>query len=213
MTRPHQDPRAVPRRPGRPLRLGQDHVRPHALQADRGALVRLLPRPGVGRRERPGRHERRLRGAPLHRRQAAGARAADGHRRHQRAARGAQAAGRAGPAVPLPAGGDRARPARSASARSGTARGPTATSARTSSATSSRSCGGRCAVCEREGFRHVFVLERPRRSRRPTIEREPLWNDRSTSTARSTSSATSTAAATSSRRCSGSSATSRRAGR
>ena len=32
---------------------------------------------------------------------------------------------------------------------------------------------------QREGFRHVFVLAtRPRRSRRPTVERVPLWNDK-----------------------------------
>ncbi len=52
------------------------------------------------------------------------------------------------------------------------------TSARTSSASRCRSCGGRCAGCEREGFRHVFVLGSPEEVETATVERQPLWNDR-----------------------------------
>ena len=105
-------PKLVPRRPDRPQRLGQEHVRPQALQGHRDPLLRRLPGDGLGRRERPGGHQGRLRGAPVRRRQAARPGAADGHRRHQRPARGPQAAGRVGPAVPLPAGGGRPRHAR-----------------------------------------------------------------------------------------------------
>ncbi len=39
-------PRTEPGRPGRRHRVGQVHVRPRPLQADRGRLLRLLPRPG-----------------------------------------------------------------------------------------------------------------------------------------------------------------------
>ncbi len=100
---------AEPRRPHRGQRLGQVDVRPRALQADRGDLVRLLPRPGGRRRERPVRHRRGVRAAPLHRRQAAGGRAADRRGRHQRAARRAPRAGGAGPRARRAAGRHRAR--------------------------------------------------------------------------------------------------------
>ena len=90
---------------------------PHALQADRGDLLGLLPRPGRRRRERPDRHRGRLRRAALHRRQAAGRRPADRRRRDQRPGRGAQAAGRAGPRARRAAGRDRARRARAVCAR------------------------------------------------------------------------------------------------
>ena len=54
-------PRAEPGRPGRRHRVGQVDVRPHALQADRGDLLGLLPRPGRRRRERPVRQRGQLR--------------------------------------------------------------------------------------------------------------------------------------------------------
>ena len=56
-----------------------------------------LPGAGLRRRERPDGDQRRLRGAALHRRQAAGRGPPDGRRRHQRPARGPQAAGRSWP--------------------------------------------------------------------------------------------------------------------
>ena len=93
----HFDSQTVARRPDRPQRIGQEHLRATALLADRDPLVRRLPGDGQRRREQSGRHEGRLRGAALHRRQAAGAGAADGHRRHERAARGPQAARRSWP--------------------------------------------------------------------------------------------------------------------
>ena len=173
----HQDSQTVARRPDRPQRLGQEHVCPQAFLADRGAVVGLLAGAGQRRRERSGGDERRLRRAALHRRQAAGAGTADGHRCDQRAARGAQAAGRTGPAVSLPAGRHRAQSARASSARSATvARRPRVRPARRF-ASSSRSCGGHCAASKREGFRHVFVLETPEEVEAATIERVPLWND------------------------------------
>ena len=92
----------------RPQRVGQEHVRPQALPADRGAVVGRLPGDGQRRREQPGGHERGVRPAALRRRPAARPRAADRHRRHQRAARGPRPAGRPGPQVPLPAGRHRA---------------------------------------------------------------------------------------------------------
>ena len=170
-------PKLSPRRPDRPQRLGQEHVRPQALPADRGPLVGRLPGDGQRRRERPGRHEGRLRGAALRRRQAAGPRAADGRRRHQRPARGPQAAGRAGPAVPLPAGGHRARPARAGLPGAEPGRpdrdfGPHVVRNQTSQLR--RSLRG----LRKEGFRHVFVLETPEEVEAATVERVPLWNDR-----------------------------------
>ena len=145
----------------------------------------------------------------LHRRQAPGRRPADRGRRHERAARGAPAAGRARPRASLPAGRDRARPARDGSATSatraapdrdfGAARGPPAAAS---------SCGGRCKGLHREGFRHVFVLDSPEEiDAADDRARSRSGTTGGTSTARSTSSATSTAASTSSRRCSTSSAT------
>ena len=164
----HEDlhPQAVPRRPDRPQRVGQEHVRPQALPADRGAVVGRLPGDGQRRREQPGRHERRLRGAALHRRQAAGPRAADGHRRHQRAARGPQAAGRTGPQVPLPAGRHRAEPARGALPGAEPGSGRPRRSARTSSATSGRNCGGRCGASSGKASGTSSCWKAPRRSKR-----------------------------------------------
>ena len=122
--------------------------------------------------------ERRLRGAALHRRQAPRARPPDRRRRHQRAARGPPAAGRARPRAPRAAGRDRARHARAALPRAqrGAARprsfGPHVV--RSQRRDLRRSLRG----LRREGFRTSTCCPRPRRSTRPTIEREPLWNDR-----------------------------------
>ena len=74
-----------------PSGSGKSTFAAQALPAHRDSLVRRLPGDGGRRRERPGRHQGRLRGTPLHRRQAAGPGPADGHRRHQRPARGPQA--------------------------------------------------------------------------------------------------------------------------
>ena len=201
-TNDSQDPQAVPRRPDRPQRVGQEHVRAQAFPADRGPLVRRLPGDGQRRRERPGRHEGRLRGAPLRRRQAAGAGEADGRRRHQRPARGPQAAGGAGPAVPLPAGGDRAEPARAGLPGAEPRAARPGRSARTSSATRRRSCGGRCGGFARKASATSSSWRRPRRSRRRRSSGCRSGTTGATSTGRSTSSATSTAAATSWRSCS-----------
>ena len=74
MTGAEPIPELVPR--GRlvgAVRLGQVHLRRASTSGRRGDLVRLLPRPGRRRRERPGGHHRRLRRAALHRGQAAAA--------------------------------------------------------------------------------------------------------------------------------------------
>jgi hypothetical protein len=68
------NPQPVTRRAYWPKWFGEEHVRTAALPADGGALERLLPRSGQRRREQPGCHERRIRCAPLHRRQAIGCR-------------------------------------------------------------------------------------------------------------------------------------------
>ena len=104
-------PRAEPGRAGRRDWLGQVHVRPRALQADRGDLLGLLPRPGRRRRERPVRHAGRVRAAAPHRGCPAGRRAPHRDRRDQRAARSPPRARHAGPRARRAAGGDRARPA------------------------------------------------------------------------------------------------------
>ena len=111
--------------------------------------------------------------------QAAGRRAADGDRRHQRPARGPQAAGRAGPRSITACRSPSSSTCPSSSARSGTASGPTATSARTSSATRRRSCAASLRGLAARGLPpRLRARHRRRRSRRPTIERVPLWNDR-----------------------------------
>ena len=194
----HEDlhPQAVPRRPDRPQRVGQEHVRPQALPADGGAVVGRLPGDGQRRREQPGRHRRGVRRAPLHRRQAAGARAADRGRCHQRPARGPQAAGRAGPQVPLPAGRHRARICPRSSARSGTAPGrPRVRPARhpqpavATAAVAARAAAGGLPP-------RLRARKRRRRSRRRSSSGCRCGTTARTSTARSTSSATFTAAPT-----------------
>ena len=149
-----------------------------ALQADRGHLVGLLPRPGRRRPERPGRDGRRLRGAAVHREHAPRAAAPDGDRRDQRAARVARAAPRARP-PPRPDGGrDRARHARGASAASATARAPDrdfgAHVLRQHRSQLRRSLKG----LQREGFRRVWVLRSPEEAEAVEIGRVPLWTDR-----------------------------------
>ena len=175
----NHDSRALAGRPDRPVRVRQVHVRAQAFHADRGALVRLLPGLVADDENDQAATERRLRGAALRRRQAAGARPADGRRRDQRPAGGAQAAGRRWraeyhvlpvaivldlPEARLP----RAEPAR----------GRIATSVRTSFAISVSSCGARCAAWSARASGTSTSCDRSRKSTRPTIERQPLWNNR-----------------------------------
>ena len=167
------DPQTVSRRPDRPQRVGQEHLRAQALPAHRGSVVGRLPWHGQRRREQSGRDERSLRGLALHRGQAAGAGPADRDRRHQRAARSPQAAGRACSAVPLPAGRHRAEPARrdlsgaqSAAGRTGL-RSPRRSPATVATAPVAAWPGQR-------GFPPVFVLETPEEVEAATVERVPL---------------------------------------
>ena len=149
-----------------------------ALQADRSAVVGLLPGAGQRRRERSGGDQGRLRRAALHRGQAAGRRAADRRGRHQRAAGGAQAAGRPGPRVPLPAGRHRPGSCRSASARTATQSRPDrdfgphvvrnhVRSLRQSLRGWSGRASGTSSCCTAR-----------RRSEAATVTREPLYNNK-----------------------------------
>ena len=173
-------PRTLPRRPDRPLRLRQVHVRAQALSADRGPLVGLLPRPGLRRRERPGRDRRRLRGAALHRR-ASGWRAGrltvvDATNVQPEARKPLVELARQYHCLPvaivldlpettLPGAEPR--------------RGRTATSARTSSASSGQQLRRSLRGLQARGLPpRLRPRDRRRRSRRPRIERQPLWNDR-----------------------------------
>ena len=180
---------------------GKSTFRARTFQADRGAVVGRLPRAGVRRRERPGGDRRRLRGAPLHRRQAAGGRAADGRGCHERPAGGAQAAGGTGAEYHcLPVAIVFDLPEKLCQERNRAAPdrdfGPHVI--RRQAQQLRRSLRG----LKREGFRHVFVLDSPEEVDAAVIERQPLWNNlQATSTARSTSSATCTAASTNWRSC------------
>ena len=91
---------------------GQVHLRPAALRAHPGALLRLLPRPGRRRRERPVRLRRRLRRAALRGRQAARGRPAHRRRRHQPAAARPRRPGQGRPRARRAAGRHRAGRAR-----------------------------------------------------------------------------------------------------
>ena len=129
-------------------RLRQVHVRPQALPADRGALVRLLPRPGLATtrttRRRPNDAFEVLHFIAAKRLARGRLTVIDATNVQPEARK---------PLVEL-AGEYHCLPVAivldlpeqrlpGAQPR----RGPTATSARTSSASSSRSCGGRCAAC------------------------------------------------------------------
>ena len=69
-------------------------------------------------------------------------------------------------------------PARTALPGAQPGSGRARTSAPTSFASSIRNFAGRSVASEREGFRHVFVLETPEEVEAATVERVPLWNDK-----------------------------------
>ena len=94
-----------------------------------------MPGARLRRRERPGRDQGRLRGAALHRRQAARRGASRRRGRDQRAAGSAPPARRPRATLPLPAGRDRVRPSRAPLSRTEPrARGPAVRVLRRSSA-------------------------------------------------------------------------------
>ena len=80
--------RTEPGRADRGVGLGQVDLRPDALPADRGGVLRRLPRYGGRRRERPVGHQAGVRAAAHHRRDPAAGRTADRGGRHERPARG-----------------------------------------------------------------------------------------------------------------------------
>ena len=171
------DSRALPGRPDRTVRVRQVDVRPQALQADRSDVVGWLPRARVGRRERPVVDGRRVCGAALRGRAAAGPREADGRRCDQRPAGGAQAARCTRARVPRAPGRDRPGSARARLPRRNRSRpdrdfGPhVIRNQRSQLHRSLRGLG-------REGFRHVHVLKSQEEVDAAVIERQPLWNNR-----------------------------------
>ena len=182
------------------VRLRQVHVRAQALQADRGALVRLLPRPGLRRRERPVRHAGRLRGAALRRRPSGsrGGRLTVIDATNVQAD-AAQAAGRAGPAVPRACRSPSCSTCpRSCASERNAGRARPALRPRTSSAATPTQLRRSLRTLQRRGL--------PARLRPAHPEEVDAASDRAraaagataaTSTGRSTSSATCTAASTS----------------
>ena len=172
------DSRTVARRARRAFRLRQVDVRAKHFKPTEVLSSRLLPRPGVRRRERPAPARTRSRcctSSPA----SGWRREADGHRRHQRPARGAQAASWHWPAsttccrspivLDLPETlcheRNRDRPDRQF--------GPHVIRQQTPATSPVASRPGA------EGFRHVsHVSSRRRRSSASTIERQPLWNNR-----------------------------------
>ncbi len=199
-----RDPRALARRPRRPVRLGQVDVRAkHFLPTE--VLSSDVCR-GLVSDDENDQAATNDAFEVLHfiAAQAAGARAADGHRRHQRASRRPRkplvALAREYHCLPVAIV---LRPARSGSARSATGRGRTATSARTSIRNQTRAAAAVAARPRARGLPpRVRPRARPRRSRRRRSSASRSGTTAGASTARSTSSATSTAAATSSSSCS-----------
>ena len=142
-----------------PVRLRQVHVRAQALQADRGALVRLLPRAGLATtrttRRRPTTRSRCCTSSPRKRLARGRLTVVDATNVQPEARKPLVALARA---VPRACRSRSCSTCPSGSARSATAAGPTATSARTSSATRRSQLRRSLRGLEREGFRHVFVL-------------------------------------------------------
>ncbi len=152
---------------------------------------------GQRRRERPGRHGGRLRGAELHRGQAARRRAADGHRRDQRPGRGPAVADRAGQAAPRAGRGD--RPGRARAHLRGAQRRPARPRFRRArAAPAARPAPPRPARPAPRGLPPgLRAGRRAGRSTRPPSSASRCGTTGAASTARSTSSATCTAATTS----------------
>ena len=160
-TRPLEIPRALARRAGRRVRLGQVDVRAHALPADRGGLVRLLPRLVADDENDQDATDDAFEVLHFIAGKRLDARAAHRRRRDERAARGARAARRAGARAPRAAGRDRARPARAALPGAQPRRGPTATSARTSIRNQRQPAApvaARPASARASGTSHVLAL-------------------------------------------------------
>ena len=175
-----RDPRALPGRAGRRLRLGQVDLRARALPADRGRLVGLLPRAGRRRRERPGRDRRRVRRCCTSSPASGCARGrltvVDATNVQPEAREPLVALAREHHVLPVAIV---LRPARAALPGAQPRRGPTATSAphvirnqtRELRAVAARAASARASATSTSSTR-------PRRSTAATIERQPLWNDR-----------------------------------
>ena len=172
-----EDPRAEPGRPGRRDRIWQVDVRPRALQADRGDLLGLLPRPGRRRRERPVRHPGRVRAAALHRSASASPAAASPSSTRPTCSPKPAASSSCWPASTTCCRWRSCLTCRRSCARSATPAARTGTSARTCSAVSAASCAAACTRLKREGFRTVHVLRTPEEVAAAAITRTRLFSD------------------------------------
>ena len=114
----------------------------------------------------------------LHCRQAAGTGAADRRRCHERAARGSRAAGGIWPASITACRSPSCSTCRRTSATSATAVETTATFGPHVIRQQKSQLRRSLKALKREGFRHVFVMESVEEVEAATIERVPLWNDR-----------------------------------
>ena len=152
------------------------------LPADRGRLVRCLPRPRRRRRDRPGGHARRLRGAPPDRGQAPRGAPPDRDRRHQCPRRGPAGTGRAGQSRTTRSPSRSCSTSARRSARRATASRPDRQFGphvvRNQAAALRRSLKG----LGREGFRFVHRLSSAEEADAAEIERRPLWTDRRSET-------------------------------
>ena len=165
----------------RRLRLGQVDVRRPPLRADRDRLVRLLPRLGRGRRERPVGNRRGVRGPAHDRREAARGGPAHRRRRHQRPPRRPPPARGAGPPPPRPPRRDRARrPAGGVPRTQRAAPRPGLRPPRRPQPAQRRS-GARSGACTAKGSGACSSCAAAT-SRTRDVEREPRWTDRRTLT-------------------------------
>ena len=151
-----------------------------ALPADRGAVVRLLPRPGLRRRERPGRDRATpstcCTSSPRKRLAAGRLTVVDATNVQPEARKPLVALARE---HHVPAGRDRLRPARERSATSATATRPDRDFGAARRPPASAAAAPLAARPRARGLPpRLRASSRPRRSTRPTIERQPLWNDR-----------------------------------
>ena len=159
--------------------LGQELVRAQALRADRGDLLGLLPRPGRRRRERPERHEGRVRGpaasSPARRLAQPRFTVVDATNVQREARRPLIELAKAARPVP---GRDRARhPRGGLPGAQPLAAGPRLRTARRAPA-AHRSCTSRSKGLQREGFRRVAVLRSAEEVDGAEVHRAPLWTDR-----------------------------------
>ena len=172
------DSGAVARRADRSVGLRQEHLRAHALRAVRDALVGLLPRSRLERRERSSRRRRRRSRCCTSSRQSGSSAGCSRSSTRRTCSRRRASRSSSWRAVSRSAGRDRPR---SPGARLPGAQQDAAgsrRSARTSSASSTASCAARCATCSARAFGTCTFSSSEEEIASVTIERQPLWNNR-----------------------------------